>query len=216
MDNNDGIPLFPRKTDNHLECAKWEDAFMDFLLTKGAARTARNGEASSYPSRVEEAIASTVTETKKAGMTSKKKIDKEANGKLFGWLCKATKDTAPSIYTLIRKDKTIFDPNVESKEEGVGNKAWEKITKHIADLSSNDESVLDAVDERDDFATNPITRYCTTEEWDDIVEAYMKLNDACGHLAVDGAALVLRLQSLLPVEFRRGLEIGQAKVHRHV
>ena len=28
------------------------------------------------------------------------------------------------VYTLIRKDKNIFDPTDEAKEEGIGHKAW--------------------------------------------------------------------------------------------
>ena len=84
-----------------------------------------------------------------------------------------------------------------------GHKAWEKITKRTADLAKDDESVLEAVVERDEYAENPIARYCTTEEWDTKIEEYEQLNEACGQLKVEGAALVLRMSTMLPMELRR-------------
>ena len=43
--DDDRVPRHPKTTDDYIKVQKWEEEFMDFLLSKGAARTARCGEA---------------------------------------------------------------------------------------------------------------------------------------------------------------------------
>ena len=96
--DDDRVPKHPKTTDDYIKVQKWEEEFMDFLLSKGASRTARCGEAPRYPNRVEEGLLSTDKDTKRAAQLAKAKLDREANGKLFGWLCLATRETAPAVY----------------------------------------------------------------------------------------------------------------------
>ena len=149
--DDDRVPKHPKTTDDYIKVQKWEEEFMDFLLSKGASRTARCGEAPRYPNRVEEGLLSTDKDTKKAAQLAKAKLDREANGKLFGWLCLATRETAPAVYRMIRDNKQFFDPSDEKREEGVGHKAWEAIVKRIASLAKDDDSLLDAVADRDEM-----------------------------------------------------------------
>ena len=57
--DDDRVPKHPKATDDYIKVQKWEEEFTDFLLSKGASRTARCGEAPRYPNRVEEGLLST-------------------------------------------------------------------------------------------------------------------------------------------------------------
>ena len=37
--DDDRVPKHPKATDDYIKVQKWEEEFMDFLLSKGAART---------------------------------------------------------------------------------------------------------------------------------------------------------------------------------
>ena len=41
--DDDRVPKHPKTTDDYIKVQKWEEEFMDFLLSKGASRTARCG-----------------------------------------------------------------------------------------------------------------------------------------------------------------------------
>ena len=68
----------------------------------------------------------------------------------------ATRETAPAVYRMIRDNKQFFDPSDEKREEGVGHKAWEAIVTRIASLAKDDDSLLDAVADRDEMGAQCI------------------------------------------------------------
>ena len=111
-------PKHPKEVHDYAKCAKWEEQFINYCLSRSAMRTLRKGEAGSYPSFVEELTISTTTAEKNKGNKLKLKADKAANGRRFGWLCQATELTAPSLYRKIRHNEDIFDGLDEKKEEG--------------------------------------------------------------------------------------------------
>jgi hypothetical protein len=47
--DDDRVPKHPKATDDYIKVQKWEEEFTDFLLSKGAVRTVRCGEAPRYP-----------------------------------------------------------------------------------------------------------------------------------------------------------------------
>ena len=38
--DDDRVPKHPKTTDDYIKVKKWEEEFMDFILSQGAARTA--------------------------------------------------------------------------------------------------------------------------------------------------------------------------------
>ena len=149
-------PAHPKEVDDFAKCAKWEEQFVNYCLSRSAMRALRTGEAGSYSSTVEELLISTVSAEKNKGKRLKAKVDKVVNGKLFGWLCQATENTAPSLYRKIRNNTDVFDPNNEAKEEGLGNKAWDLIRVSLRLVHADPELTLTAVDTRDEFGKSPI------------------------------------------------------------
>ena len=133
--NDDRVPKHPQATDGLHQGAEVGGRVHGLPPVEGRLSDGALWEAPRYPNRVEEGLLSTDKDTKKAAQLAKAKLDREANGKLFGWLCLATRETAPAVYRMIRDNKQFFDPSDEKREEGVGHKAWEAIVTRIASLA---------------------------------------------------------------------------------
>ena len=87
-------PVHPKDTEDYAACAKWEEKFINYCLGRSSARTLRTGEAETYPSTVESLLLDSESAAKAKGNKMKVKLDKAANGRVFGWLCQATENTA--------------------------------------------------------------------------------------------------------------------------
>lgn len=197
-----GLPLYPKATDDSLKVAKWKDEFTDFVMAKGYGHVLRTGEKPCHPLAFEEKLLDKDPQVRENAWTIKRRYDKEADGQLFGWILRALKPNAPTLYKKIRSDVSIYDPTDAQLAAGRGHLAWRVILATRAFENMSTEESIVAVQARDDFAARPLPRYCTVEEFDAKVLRYQELNEACGDLQATGADLVARVQGMLPIDLR--------------
>ena len=119
----------------------------------------RTGEKPYHPPAIEEKLLDKDPQVRDNALKIKRRYDKEANGQLFGWILRALKPNAHTLYKKIRSDISIYDPTDEHLDAGRGHLAWKALLATRAfDTMSTEESLV-AVQARDDFAARPLSRY---------------------------------------------------------
>ena len=114
----------------------------------------------------------------------------------------ATRVTAPNL------NRTIRGGGYHSltKDAGLGHVAYEYLRNYA---THDTEALLDAKETRDAYC-RPMPRYCTVKEWDEYLDEYDRLNQACGHIKHEDEFLVIQYQSMLPLDLRSNSMVGTA------
>ena len=89
------------------------------MRTKGLSLALMHGRKGYYPAGLEEKMNDPNKDVRKAAQTLAAKMDLEADGQVFGYLCRAVKKNNPALYKKIRECDSIYDPNDAKKAPGL-------------------------------------------------------------------------------------------------
>ena len=201
----DKVPEYPKVNDDYVLVQKWIEDMDAYLLTRGLVMTSRNGKRTEYPTsiEVEEIRAANISDSgqRTAALAmirdKKAKLDKQANGVIYGIMLAATRTTAPNLNRAIR-GVTYYSLSDTDKDAGLGHTAYEYLRNYA---THDTEALLDAKETRDAYC-RPMPRYCTVKEWDEYLDEYDRLNQACGSIKHEDESLVIQYQSMLPLDLR--------------